>query len=430
MTRSRIIRIAALAALCLLLLAAPRSAQDQRVRAAFSTICSAAASRQQRSRPAAAAQRAAQRSRPSDLACGSTAWKARCASSPARSSSCSTATSSSRCSSSACRTTPSIACSSSARRRAAAARRRAGAPPRCRRATRRRRQHARPPLRRVRSVAESQCARRAAHARQSAAVAAAARKCRQRAAGRRARRPRRRRAARSVDAGRQSAAQPPAAARGRCRHAARRRAAAAAAAARTGAAGAQLATLPPSASPQDEYDLAYGYVLHKDYALAEQAFRDFLQKYPERAPGARRAILAGREPVPAPALSRRRGILPRGVDQVRALRQGAGRAAAARPVARRAESEGSGLRHARRSRPQISARLGEREARRRRRNRSVRTAERAQRRSRPAGSQMRFSPISTNFPALVLAVSGGPDSTALMVLAARWREVAQDASRS
>jgi tol-pal system protein YbgF len=46
------------------------------------------------------------------------------------------------------------------------------------------------------------------------------------------------------------------------------------------ATGVQLATLPPTASPQDEYDLAYGYVLHKDYALAEQAFRDFLKKYP------------------------------------------------------------------------------------------------------------------------------------------------------
>ena len=41
-----------------------------------------------------------------------------------------------------------------------------------------------------------------------------------------------------------------------------------------------LATLPPSATPRDEFDLAYGYVLHKDYALAEQAFRDFLKKYP------------------------------------------------------------------------------------------------------------------------------------------------------
>jgi tol-pal system protein YbgF len=47
-------------------------------------------------------------------------------------------------------------------------------------------------------------------------------------------------------------------------------------------AGAQLATLPPSASPQDEYDMAYGYVLHKDYSLAEQSFRDFLKKYPNQ----------------------------------------------------------------------------------------------------------------------------------------------------
>jgi tol-pal system protein YbgF len=49
----------------------------------------------------------------------------------------------------------------------------------------------------------------------------------------------------------------------------------------TSATGAQLATLPPSATPKDEYDMAYGYVLHKDYALAEQAFRDFLRKYPD-----------------------------------------------------------------------------------------------------------------------------------------------------
>lgn len=42
----------------------------------------------------------------------------------------------------------------------------------------------------------------------------------------------------------------------------------------------KLATLPPSAKPQDEYDLAYGYMLHKDYALAEQAFRDYLRKHP------------------------------------------------------------------------------------------------------------------------------------------------------
>ncbi len=46
------------------------------------------------------------------------------------------------------------------------------------------------------------------------------------------------------------------------------------------ATGTKLATLPPSASAKDEYQLAYGYVLHKDYGLAEQSFRDFMRKYP------------------------------------------------------------------------------------------------------------------------------------------------------
>lgn len=44
--------------------------------------------------------------------------------------------------------------------------------------------------------------------------------------------------------------------------------------------GSQQATLPPSNSPKDAYDLAYGYVLHKDYPLAADAFRAFLRQYP------------------------------------------------------------------------------------------------------------------------------------------------------
>jgi tol-pal system protein YbgF len=44
--------------------------------------------------------------------------------------------------------------------------------------------------------------------------------------------------------------------------------------------GAAAATLPPSASPKDQYDLGYGYVLRKDYALAEDALGTFLKKYP------------------------------------------------------------------------------------------------------------------------------------------------------
>jgi tol-pal system protein YbgF len=46
-----------------------------------------------------------------------------------------------------------------------------------------------------------------------------------------------------------------------------------------GGAGVQT-VMAPSATPRDEYDLAYGYVLHKDYALAEDSFRVFLKKYP------------------------------------------------------------------------------------------------------------------------------------------------------
>jgi tol-pal system protein YbgF len=47
------------------------------------------------------------------------------------------------------------------------------------------------------------------------------------------------------------------------------------------ATGGQLPpVLPPSQSPRDEYDLAYGYLLRKDYAAAEDSFRIFLRNYP------------------------------------------------------------------------------------------------------------------------------------------------------
>jgi len=85
----------------------------------------------------------------------------------------------------------------------------------------------------------------------------------------------------------------------------------------------------------------------------------------ERAAATRRAILAGRKSVPAPALSRRRGIVPGGIDQIREIRQGARCFASPRPVARRDEPERSGLRHAGRSRTQISEGVFKRETRRR-----------------------------------------------------------------
>jgi tol-pal system protein YbgF len=48
----------------------------------------------------------------------------------------------------------------------------------------------------------------------------------------------------------------------------------------TSATGVLAAVQPPTQSPQDEYDLAYGYLLRKDYALAEEAFERFLKQHP------------------------------------------------------------------------------------------------------------------------------------------------------
>jgi tol-pal system protein YbgF len=47
------------------------------------------------------------------------------------------------------------------------------------------------------------------------------------------------------------------------------------------ATGAQVAAVaPPSQTPKDEFDLGFGYVKHRDYALAEDTLRGFLRKYP------------------------------------------------------------------------------------------------------------------------------------------------------
>jgi tol-pal system protein YbgF len=49
---------------------------------------------------------------------------------------------------------------------------------------------------------------------------------------------------------------------------------------RSPGATAALTTLPPSATPRDEFDLGIGYMQRKDYALAEETMRNFAQKYP------------------------------------------------------------------------------------------------------------------------------------------------------
>jgi len=46
------------------------------------------------------------------------------------------------------------------------------------------------------------------------------------------------------------------------------------------ATGAVASVAPPSDTAKDTFDLGYGYLMRKDYALAEQTFRAFLGKYP------------------------------------------------------------------------------------------------------------------------------------------------------
>jgi tol-pal system protein YbgF len=49
---------------------------------------------------------------------------------------------------------------------------------------------------------------------------------------------------------------------------------------RSASTGPVSATLPPSQTAKDEFDLAYGYVLRRDFGLAEESLRSFLSKYP------------------------------------------------------------------------------------------------------------------------------------------------------
>ena len=81
--------------------------------------------------------------------------------------------------------------------------------------------------------------------------------------------------------------------------------------------GAMQATLPPSNTPKDEYDLAYGYVLHTRLRARGRDVPRVPAPISERPHGAGSAVLAGREPVPAAAISRGRRVFPRRVDQIR-----------------------------------------------------------------------------------------------------------------
>ena len=112
----------------------------------------------------------------------------------------------------------------------------------------------------------------------------------------------------------------------------------------------------PTNTPKDEYDLAYGYVLRKDYALAEDSLRAFMKKYPGDRLVADANYWLGETLFQRQRYRDAAEIFLDVSTKHEKSAQGAGLAAAARPVARRAEGEGSRLRDARRDTAQISAR--------------------------------------------------------------------------
>ena len=186
------------------------------------------------------------------------------------------------------------------------------------------------------------------------------------------------------------------------------------------ATGAVASVAPPTESPKDHYDLAYGYVLRKDYALAENAFQDFLKRFPSdrRAPDAQFWLgesLFQRQRYDAAAsafldLSTKHASHGKAPEAL--LRLGA--------IARGHEAEGNGLRHARRGRTQVSARIQQREAGCRARAEACPLLT-APRRSRPPKCD-RCLPISPTIRFSCWPFPAGLTSTALLVLAARWRK--------
>ncbi len=72
----------------------------------------------------------------------------------------------------------------------------------------------------------------------------------------------------------------------------------------------------PATLLRDQFDLGYGYVQRKDYASAEQTFRDFLQRYPNDRMTPEVNYWLGEKPVPAPALSGRCRSLSRRDDEI------------------------------------------------------------------------------------------------------------------
>ena len=184
----------------------------------------------------------------------------------------------------------------------------------------------------------------------------------------------------------------------------------------TSATGAMQATLPPGNTARDEYDLAYGYVLHRDYSLAADAFRVFLRQYPSDRLAPEALYWLGESLFQQQKYRDAAEFVPHGLDEIRDHGTRAGGAIAAGRVACGIGRKGSSLCFARRGAAQISTRRAECKT------------------DRAAGSEAwslltrLFATTKRTRCSVVLKICAGsflpcpvaPNSTALLVLAARW----------
>ena len=171
---------------------------------------------------------------------------------------------------------------------------------------------------------------------------------------------------------------------------------------------------PAQPTVKDEYDQAVALVQSGQYESAEKSLTVFLAKYSKTKYRAGGDLWARRELFPARAPSRSGREISGDLDQIPAVGAGAGRHVAAWGSRWR--------RSARANRPAPpSPRSASNIPARRRESGTPRSARaKSCNAERRAGAKRRCWRRSPREFALLLAVSGGPDSVALMLLAARW----------
>ena len=118
----------------------------------------------------------------------------------------------------------------------------------------------------------------------------------------------------------------------------------------------EIAPAPEAAplGPKEEYDEAVAMLKAGKFEAAEKSLQVFLAKNPKSKFAPAATFNLGREFLPARTASRSGGEISRDFHQIRPVGPGAGRLAAAGPVARRHGRQGTGLRLLYRDRRQIS----------------------------------------------------------------------------